>query len=105
MYEWTNGEVITADKLNNTGNIVMLPTTPDGLDVSFNDIASFLQQGVLPVIVELNADDHGVMMVCYLYAAIPHNGEYYARFSGLVAGELEVVSFKANSPSEKMVWA
>lgn len=102
MYEWTNGEVITAEKLNNTGNVVMLPTTHDGLDASFNDITSFLQQGVLPVMV---GSDEG-MNVLYLSAAYPYDGKYYAEFFSLQRGSIEITvsTLTANSPSEKMVW-
>lgn len=104
MYEWTNGEVITADKLNNTGNIVMLPSTPDGLDASFNDITSFLQHGVVPALTD---SYDGGTDVSYLNAAYPYNGEYYAEFFHLVRGQIEIAitTLKADSPSENMVWA
>ena len=101
-YEWTNGELITAEKLNNTGNIVVIALTDDGIDASFNDIVAFLQQGALPVMVD---SDEG-MNVSYLHAAYPYDGKYYAEFFGLARGsiEIEVASVEADSPSEKMVW-
>lgn len=102
-YTWQNGEVITAEKLNNTGNIVMLPTTQDGLDVSFNEIVAFLQQGVLPVMIDSYEDG---MDVLYLHAAYPLDGKYYAEFFTTVRGSLEIAAstVTADSPSEKMVW-
>lgn len=105
-YNWTNGEVITAEKLNQTGNIVMLSFTDDGLDASFNDIVAFLQQGVLPVVFTTTKliNERIVMDVLYLYSAIHDNEKYYAMFSGLRSSNIEVASVEADSPSEKMVW-
>ena len=54
-YTWTNGELITAAKLNQTGGggvSGLVTDTSDTLDKTWNDINAIVSSGVLPFLVK-----------------------------------------------------
>ena len=61
-YTWTNGETITANKLNNTGGdgIFVVTQTQSGdnyvLDKTYNEVLAAWNSGMLPVVVYNNSD-------------------------------------------------
>ena len=85
---WTTGDTITATALNkiengiaNAGGASGLVTDTSGtLDVSYNDIFSMLNNGVVPFIVEeLSTDMYGVLNCVRVYI---DDGRYTAEFYG-----------------------
>ena len=105
MYEWTNGEVITADKLNNTGNVVNLsfenesaPPTRSAApmpvaNVSFNDLKEYISKGIVPMFAAV-FQDGDEMEIKYFEGAYIEDGKYTASFN-----EIKLV---ADTPTEKM---
>ena len=78
-YTWTDGELITATKLNNTGGggTSGLCTVTEGtLDKSYNDLLGMLNDGVVPYIV----GESGSMSVVYTLIDLDVDGDYYADF-------------------------
>lgn len=70
-YTWTDGELITATKLNNTGGggtSGLVTDTSDELDKSYNDIIAMVTAGTLPFMI-LNGE--------VLYMSFIDNDETY----------------------------
>lgn len=87
--QWATGDDVTATKLNKLeqgvanagGGVSGLVTDTSGtLDVSYNDIFSMLNNGVVPFIVEqLSTDMYGVLNFVRAYI---NDGMYTAEFYG-----------------------
>lgn len=78
-YTWTDGELITATKLNNTGGggtSGLCTVTAGTLDKSYNDLLGMLNDGVVPYIVDVDGD---TTRVCILMDVLI-DGNYYADF-------------------------
>lgn len=78
-YTWTDGELITATKLNNTGGggtSGLCTNTGGTLDKSYNDLLGMLNDGVIPYIVGVEGD---TTRVCVLMDVLIDD-KYYADF-------------------------
>ena len=62
-YTWTNGEVITADKLNNTGGsgFLLVTDTNGTLDKTWKEISDSINANV-PVYVRFSATQQGMLI-------------------------------------------
>ena len=82
-YTWTDGELITATKLNNTGGggtSGLVTDTSDTLDKSYNELMSILNNGALPFMVYESSTD--VYHILTLVRAYIEDERYYAEFAG-----------------------
>lgn len=57
MYKWTDGEVITEEKLNETGNIVFVKEVNNALDMTVEELNEAYRQG--KTFCRLNAFENG----------------------------------------------
>ena len=82
-YTWTDGELITATKLNNTGGggtSGLVTDTSDELDKTYNELMATLNAGALPFIVyEYDTDAYAVLRIQQMYI---EDGTYTVTFSG-----------------------
>ena len=80
-YTWTDGELITATKLNNTGGgggLAHYTDTSGTLDCTYNDLLADITAGQLPYISNSNANiTFGVLVV------LDTANDYEAWFGGL----------------------
>lgn len=82
-YTWTDGELITATKLNNTGGggtSGLVTDTSDELDKSYNEIMAMLNGGALPFIVYESTTD--VYQIITLVRTYIEDDTYTVEFAG-----------------------
>lgn len=82
-YTWTDGELITATKLNNTGGggtSGLVTDTSGTLDKSYNELMAILNNGTLPYIIYENATDFYFLL--HLVKIYIEDGTYTAEFYG-----------------------
>ncbi len=64
MYTWTNGEVITAQKLNNINNIMIVEPDQDGnLDVTWDEINNCISNGGMAYLHKKNHERGGINII------------------------------------------
>lgn len=86
-YTWTDGELITATKLNNTGGggtSGLVTDTSGTLDKSYNELMAMLNAGTLPFIVDEPTTDN--FQIIHLVHLFDNGGTYTAEFYGGESG-------------------
>ena len=81
-YTWTDGELITATKLNNTGGGgAIIATLENGaIEYSFNELLSYVNGGYLVYLENTDDADYSRMLLIELTG--DDGGDLYANFSG-----------------------
>ena len=99
-YTWTDGELITATKLNNTGGggtSGLVTDTSDELDKSYNEIMAMVSAGTLPFIKYDNgyvlhlsyiSDSNNYQVIFSAYDAINNTMAFNVYFCSTADGTL-----------------
>ena len=102
-YTWTNGELITADKLNNTGGggtSGLVTDTSGTLDKSYNELMAMLNAGTMPFIVYETTNN---FQIIHLVRLFDDSGTYTAEFYGGNSGD-PFIHFYINADADEPLY-
>lgn len=109
-YTWTDGELITATKLNNTGGgdtgLIEYDTNSAELNKTYNELLAMLNDGIMPHYVYVFDDSPEIFTYNYLLTALYTNGSnsYIARFSSSYANNLDEQVFASSTADGTLIF-
>ena len=109
-YTWTDGELITATKLNNTGGgdtgLIEYDINSGELNKTYNELLAMLNDGIIPHYVYVFEDSPNIDTYCYTLTHLYTNGSnsYIAQFLSWSGGGSMVDSFVSSTADGTLVY-
>ena len=108
-YTWTDGELITATKLNNTGGgdtgLIEYDTNSGELNKTYNELLAMINDGIMPHYVYVFDDSPDIIYsVYYLYNISYEGGDYMAYFATATGGSMNAHGFLSSTADGTLIF-